>query len=369
MSKKKKTQEEYIKEVSNINSCIEVVGIYIDAKTKILHRCKIDNYEWMVAPYKILDGRGCPKCGGTMKKTHEEYIDEVAKINPNIEVIGRYDGMTTKILHKCKIDGYEWYTKPNGILHGQGCPRCSKVERYGHEGYINRVEKLNPNIEVVGKYMESKTKILHRCKIDGYEWNAFPSVILHGGGCPKCAGNAKMTHEQYIMQVFKVNPSIEVLERYVNYNTKILHKCKADGYEWYVSPNNILHDVGCPKCNTSKGEKIIEEWIKKRNILYESQKRFSNCKDKKPLPFDFYLPEYNICIEYQGQQHYEPIEYFGGKSKFENQIKKDNIKKEYCQKNNIYLFEIPYFEDINKKLEELYKIISKQNELTKEVAV
>ena len=358
MARIRKTHEEYVKEVAEINPNIEVVNRYINAKTKILHRCKIDGYEWLAAPTKILIGRGCPKCGGSMKKTHEEYIDEVIKINPNVEVIERYNGALTKILHRCKIDGYEWYIRPDSILHGQGCPKCSGLERYSHKEYIKKVAEINSNIEVLDKYIDSKTKILHRCKIDGYEWCVIPAAILQGCGCPKCAKNAKITHEEYVAQVTKINSNIEVLEEYAGYHTKILHKCKRDGYEWYASPSNILHGSGCPKCNISKGEKTIEDWLNKKNILYESQKRFYGCKDVKPLPFDFYLPEYNICIEYQGLQHYKSIEYFGGESKFKSQIKKDNIKKEYCQKNNIYLFEIPYYSNLDEELTKLYKLIN-----------
>lgn len=365
---KRKTHEEYLIEVSNINPNIEIIGKYIDAKTKILHRCKIDNYEWMAAPSKILVGRGCPKCGGTMKKTHEEYVAEVIKINPYIDVMEKYNGAQTKILHRCKKDDYEWYVRPDDILHGQGCPRCSGIERYCHEEYVKKVAEINPDIEVLERYINSKTKILHRCKIDGYEWYISPSAILQRQGCPKCAGNAKITHEEYIANVAKINPDIEVLGQYIGYNVKILHKCNIDNHEWYIPPNNILHGVGCPKCNTSKGEKAIEEWIKKQGFLYETQKRFSDCRDKNPLPFDFYLPEYNICIEYQGQQHYESIKYFGGVSKFENQVKKDNIKKEYCQKNNILLFEIPYYSDLDDKLIELYSLTTERNAI-KEVAV
>lgn len=298
---------------------------------------------------------------GKKNKTHEEYVKEVLDINPNIEVVGKYINAKTKILHKCKIDGYEWYSRPDNILHGQGCPRCSGVERYSHEEYVQKVAEINSNIEVLEKYINNKTKILHRCKIDGYEWCVVPSAILHGQGCPKCSGNAKMTQEEYIIRVEKVNPDIEVLEQYIGYNIKILHKCKKDGYEWKISPNNILHGIGCPKCNTSKGENAIKEWIEKMGILYENQKRFLDCKDKKSLPFDFYLPEYNICIEYQGKQHYEPIKYFGGISKFENQIKKDKIKKEYCKNNDILLFEIPYYSDLNEELIRLYKIIKNMN--------
>ena len=104
------------------------------------------------------------------------------------------------------------------------------------------------------------------------------------------------------------------------------------------------------------------------DIVYVYQKIFKDCKDKNPLPFDFYLPEYNMCIEYQGQQHYYPVEIFGGKKTFEKQQKHDNIKKEYCQKNNITLFEIPYYSNLDEELLRLNDLIIERN-VVKEMAV
>lgn len=104
---RRKTHEEYKSELAKINPYIEVVDTYINAKTKILHKCKIDGYEWSVLPNSILNGRGCPKCGGTMQKTHEEYVSEVATINSNIEVVGAYVSNKLPVLHRCKLDGYE----------------------------------------------------------------------------------------------------------------------------------------------------------------------------------------------------------------------------------------------------------------------
>lgn len=303
------------------------------------------------------------------KKTHEEYIEEVAKLNIDIEVIGIYINTYTPILHRCKIDGYEWYAKPNNILNGKGCPKCYGNIKKTHQEYVEEVTLINPNIEVVGEYINNHTKILHRCKIDGHQWMSPPNNILNGKGCPKCYGNAKMTHKEYVEKLLIINPNIEVIGKYVNVATKTLHRCKIDGYEWLPRPHDILAGCGCPKCKTSKGEKAIEEWIKKQNILYEVQKRFHDCRDKNPLPFDFYLPDHNICIEYQGGQHYFEVEYFGGKEKFEIQKKHDKIKKEYCEQNNIKLFEIPYFSNLNEELEKLHMLIIEQDRLIKEVAV
>lgn len=302
------------------------------------------------------------------KKMHEDYVAEIAKIHPNIEVVEKYINAKTSILHKCKIDGCEWYAKPNNILSGKGCPRCSKKERITHSEYVAKVAMVNPSIEVVGEYINVRTPILHSCKIDNYKWMAAPTNILQGHGCSVCVGNKKYEHEEYIRKIEEANANIEVIEEYIDALTPILHKCKIDGYEWIARPSAVLYGSGCPICNISKGEKAIANWLDANNILYESQKKFDDCKNVNSLPFDFYLSDYNIAIEYQGIQHYEPIEYFGGQESFKNQVLRDNIKKEYCQKNNIFLIEIPYYCNLDEELIKLYEII-KNKDIEKGVVV
>lgn len=361
MSKKKKTQDEYISELAIQNPNIEVIAEYVGANTKILHKCKICGHKWCVKPNALLHGSGCPMCYGNIKKTHDEYVKELSRVNPNIEVIGKYISGKTKILHRCKIDGYEWEVCPSNILSGKNCLVCSGMKKKTHDEYVAEVEMINPNIEIVETFINVNTKILHRCKIDGCEWCVTPNAVLSGKGCPRCAGNERYGHDGYIKRVAKINSNIEVLGVYVNAHTPIFHRCKNDGCEWLATPNAILSGSGCPKCNESKGEKAITNWLNKNNISYESQKRFDNCRNKNPLPFDFYLPHYNVCVEYNGIQHYEPIDYFGGQKKFENQILRDNIKREYCKKNNIYLFEIPYYSNLDDELVKLHEIIKIKN--------
>lgn len=361
---KKRTHDEYVAEVAAINPDIEVIGAYVDAKTKILHRCKIDGYEWYVKPSVILRGSGCPRCAGCERYGHNEYVKRVAIINPDIEVVGGYINSRTPILHRCKIDGYEWFARPANILHGEGCPRCKGVERYTQEEYIKRVNEINPDIEVVGEYVGAHVKILHRCKTDRYEWLVSPRNILKGCNCPRCVGRERYTQEEYVKKVGEINSNIEVVGEYAGSLTPILHKCKIDGYEWYTTPSNIFQGCGCPKCGKhSKGEKIISNWLDDKHILYIPQKTFNGCKSKIALRFDFYLPDYNICIEYNGQQHYEPVDYFGGEEGFEMRIKRDQIKADYCKENNIPLIIIPYYADIYEELDKLYELI-----MNKEVA-
>ena len=361
---KKKTQEEYIIEVAIINPNIEVVGQYVNAKTAIMHRCKIHNIDWMARPDNILHGRGCPECANEnryniMRRTHEDYVSKVQEINQNIIVLGIYVNARTPILHKCKIDECEWMAIPDNILRGEGCPKCARNNKKNFQEYVYELSLINSNIEVVDDYINAITPILHRCLVHNIEWKIRPNDALRGKGCPICgvekSGNSRLkTHVQYVEELKLINKNIVAIENYNGANTPILHKCLIDEFEWYATPHNILCGTSCPRCNVSKGEKAIRKWLTEHNIEYDSQKRFNDCCDKNSLPFDFYLPNYNCCIEYDGIQHFEPIDYFGGQESLEYTQKHDKIKTEYCQNNNIKLLRIPYFKNIEEELNNFF---------------
>lgn len=127
------------------------------------------------------------------------------------------------------------------------------------------------------------------------------------------------------------------------------------------SQNEILWGKvkSCGKCKLTEsfGERKIREFLEKNNIKFEKEKRFSDCKNKKCLPFDFYLPNYSICIEYQGEQHYDnKCNRRWYDKKLNNTVENDEIKKDYCKNKNIFLLEIPYW-DYNKIETILEKIL------------
>lgn len=296
----------------------------------------------------------------TRKKTHEEYVAELAEKNPTVEVVGKYIDAFTKIEHHCLTHDVYWETTPSRALQGVGCKMChsekiSASKYKTHEQYVEEVEKVNPNIIVLGRYIEARIPILHKCTIHNIEWIAYPDSVLRGCGCPECGkekiGNKlRKSHEQYVEELKSANPNIIVLGVYINANTPILHKCLIDGNEWYIAPANALFGYGCPSCNESKGEKRIHKWLDSFNIVCERQKIFNDCKDKRPLPFDFYLPNYDCCIEYDGEQHYRSVDYFGGEEGFKKRVEHDKIKTQYCADNNIKLLRIPYFANVEKEL-------------------
>lgn len=301
------------------------------------------------------------------KKTHNEYVAEVAIINPDIEVIGQYLGGHISILHKCKIDGCEWMAMPSNILRGRGCPKCKALKLHNlkvktHEQYVNEVHDINPNILVFEKYAGRKRAILHMCLVDGTVWYATPNHVLEGYGCPTCSSKKvsayrTKTHEDYVKEVWNINPYIEVVGKYVNSETKILHRCLIDGHEWFSLPGGILGGHGCPHCNQSIGERRISIYLDRHNVKYKTQHTFDDCRYKKCLPFDFYLTDYNVCVEYDGEQHFKVVNHFGGENGLLERQRNDLIKTNYCLSSNINLLRIRYDQNVEEVLDAFFNNI------------
>ena len=125
-----------------------------------------------------------------------------------------------------------------------------------------------------------------------------------------------------------------------------------------VTDLTTKHTMSCGCMCKSKGELYIEEILQELNIDYERQKRFKDCKNKKLLPFDFYIIKHNICIEYDGEQHYKPIDFWGGEARFLERQLNDKIKNDYCSKNNITLIQIPYTKAKQEIFEIIYNLMS-----------
>lgn len=281
----------------------------------------------------------------SIKLTHEEYLVKLHNINPNIEVVGSYINRKTKIFHRCLIDGYEWEVAPNNLLNGTGCPLCAgKVKTT--QTFLTEMNAINENIIILGSYTSAKDKILCKCKIDGHMWHAAPTMLLRGSGCPVCSGVKKKTTSEYVKEVELIHPNILVIGEYINAKTKILHRCTIDDYVWEADPHHILSGRGCPLCNSSKGEKSILNYLKGIGVQFERQYVFPDCKNVFMLPFDFYLPEYNVCIEYDGIQHFQPIDFFGGIDGFKARRKNDLIKTTYCLSQKIPLLRISYDQNV-----------------------
>ena len=353
--------EEKLKQQNKHANDIEVLEPYKNRNTKILCKCKKCGHEWETTPNCLLKGRGCPKCAGNIKLTHKEFMQKFYKQNKyahDIEILGTYINSTTKIKCKCKKDGYEWGVVPNSLLQGTGCPKCGGTGKLTHKEFINRLQQVNPNIQVLGTYTNNSTKIKCRCKIDGYEWEVKPNCLLSGHGCPKCKGKRQaqtlvMTHEEFMERLHQLNSNIELLGTYTVGRNKIKCKCKVCGHEWTPTSSSLLRGKGCPKCSTSKGEKRIAQYLDNLGINYIYNMCYFNDlvgTGGGLLRPDFIIPSLKIWIEYDGIQHYEPTNFTGKmseqqiQSNFKKVQENDQIKNQYAKDNNWTLIRIPYYD-------------------------
>lgn len=130
---------------------------------------------------------GYRRASSKLQNSFETEKRSIEEKNPNIEVLERVFDRYWKVRCRCRIDGYEWVTKARNILvDNNGCARCSQKEKKTTELFINELATVNCDIEVIGEYSGTHAKIACRCLKDGFEWSATPRNLLTGWGCPRC---------------------------------------------------------------------------------------------------------------------------------------------------------------------------------------
>jgi len=263
-----------------------------------------------------------------------------------------YKNYETPIKIVCKTHG-EFSQTPNIHLIAKcGCPKCSGYYKVSQEGFIERAKNVHGDkydYSLVN-YIHNEQKVKIICNIHGIFEQTPHSHISQKSGCKKCTGKYKET-EEFVKRAKEVHGSKYdySLVNYKSSKSKIKIICLTHGI-FNQEANSHLKGNGCPCCKTSKGESAVKRFLVDNNILFKQQKTFKECRYKLPLPFDFYIPKHNICIEYDGKQHSTPIKLFGGQRGFELIQLKDKIKTDYCKNNNISLIRVRYDENIEKVL-------------------
>jgi hypothetical protein len=325
---------------------------YFNNSTKVEIICS-KHSSFFIEPNKHLSKYGkCKKCvkEDKLKISEKKFIENAKIIHKN-----KYDYSKVNYKHSkqkvsiiCSKHG-EFKQNPNQHLQKQGCPQCSlEKNMLNSKEYIKKVKLIHNNYyeynirkNIINR---KKDKIEIICPDHG-KFKQSARDHERGNGCRKCGDLKKRNDEEKIIKKLKEihNGKYEYdLSDYENVYSDINIKCPDHGFFKMRLRNHLYYGYGCPSCSSSKGEECIIKYLEENNIEYIFQKKFENCIYKNPLRFDFYLPKYNICIEYDGIQHFEPIKFFGGEEIFKNIKERDNIKNEYCLENNIKLIRIPY---------------------------
>lgn len=263
-------------------------------------------------------------------------------------------------LHIICPEGHKIKINPNKFQQGRRCPYCSKKVQKTTEDFKQEVKDLtNNSFTVIGEYVNARTDILMKHNDCGRKFYTTPTNFLSKLSCKDCSYkqrglNRRWTQKEMEEKISQLgNNEYSVLSEYKLSTEKILIKHDTCGYEWWTFAKSFIHHgTRCPSCVSikSRGELEIKEYLDSINIDYLFQATFDDLKHKRFLAYDFYIPEKNLLIEYDGLQHFKPIEYFGGEEAFKDRQFKDSLKNEYAKQNNIDLIRIPYYEDVNEVL-------------------
>ena len=380
---KKKTQEQFEKEIHEKYPQIQIRGKYNGSNERVNVHCNIDEYDWNAYPNNLLT-YGCPCCNGRVITT-QSFKNEIAKLHPEVEIIGEWNGINTPISCRCKECNFEWNYKPHSI-RTTGCPRCngSVTRKWTHEEYVEKINELfDGNIVVLGHYKNMNTKILHKCNKHNYEYMMNPIHALRRQGCKLCGYEITSEKRTKPLDVFlrqlheKRGNEYRYISGYVNSSTNATFRHNmADGtyHDFVMTPNSMISSkYNCPCCsgyqvykgyndfntkrpelaqylvNYQDGYKYTEwsseelEWkcpscgnIMKKKISYISKYGVTcpRCDDGYSYPNKFI---YNSLLQIENQLDFLDREY-----------RPDWCKYKYKDKNCYGIYDI-YFEKNNKK--------------------
>lgn len=285
----------------------------------------------------------CPVCNEQVKQTEKSFIWRLQNLYGNQYILlSDFINVDTFVYLYHKDCGKVVRMRPTTLLSGSGCHYCYGTDKLGLVEIYRRLHIISNDLVLV-KGESVKRKIEVRYISCGHKRESTLRGIKANPSCPICS---KRLDRRLRALDFAENISIyglvSIRSEYVNQNHKIGVKCNNCGYEWDTNPNPLVSGHGCPKCHSSRGESMIAKVLDNQNISYEYPKKFKDLRAKRLLHYDFYLPDYNVLIEYQGGQHYKPVNYFGGEKKFIKQQKYDQMKRNYAKENGYRLLEIPY---------------------------
>ena len=373
--KQRDTKEEFIeKAMARHGDYYDYTNVrYHNSQTKVEITCP-NHGEFSMKPNNHLSGQGCPDCGLLKAKegirlSYEKALSRFRNVHRDEYEYDEssYLDYTTKMRVKCSEHGYFKVTPHSHVSMGSGCRKCgvlrtAEKNRYSIEKILSQFHEVHGNqFEYdIDSYSGVAEKIRIKCLKHGW-FEQTVSTHKMGAGCAECSyeligDRTRVTKEIFIGRAIEEHgqkydySKVEWVDQY----TEVLIGCdnKEHGYFLQV-PRDHKRGSGCLRCNESRGERSIFNWLQDNGIEFIPQHTFPGLKDRALLRCDFYLPNENIVIEYNGRQHYRAIEVFGGESALKSTRRRDSIKQRFCEQNAIQFEVIRYDESPPDRLFEI----------------
>ena len=300
------------------------------------------------------------------KSNTDEFIEKAKKVHGNKYTYDNVDYKRSKedVIITCPKPGHgDFPLSPQEHLSGKGCRNCYLETLFSNtDEFIEKAKKVHGDKYTYDNvdYKGSKEDVIITCPKPGHgDFLLKPTDHLQGKGCRNCYLETLFSNtDEFIEKAKKVHGDKYTYDNvdYKHSNEDVIITCPKLGHgDFPQPPRNHLRGQGCPTCSESKGELMVAKLLNTLEIQFVREKKFEDCNNLKVgrscklLPFDFYLPEFNAVIEYDGEQHSKPIKYMGGEERYKKTQIKDEIKNKYCKDNGIKMIRIPYtikFDDI-----------------------
>lgn len=339
-----------------VNSCgYEIIDLISSREIVSIDK---DGYKYKINLCNLLNGK---KPHITQKNPFAiENIKNYLSIHhPDLELLSNtYVNCKTRldfICNKHQEKGIQRKTFDGIVNDNQGCRYCG-IERRGKKYQINTdviVARCNElSLKYIDRYVQNQeTWVKFSCNKHlnkGVQEISWFHLKTCARGCAYCTGRYKTT-EDFVAEMATINSNIEIVGEYTGSENPVDCRCRLCGHLWSPIGRSLKNGQGCPRCTMSKGEVRIRRFLDSHKTIYISQKTFDDCVYEQKLKFDFYLPDYNTIIEYDGEQHFMPVDFANkgiewATNSYNKNLQRDEIKNKYCKDNNIRLIRIPYYE-------------------------
>jgi len=311
---------------------------------------------------------GCWQCAGLYDPdnrpapmTAEEFFERMHQLYDASEL----DFLTSEFNKKNK--SVTAYCRKHGAithpatywLEGKGCEYCNG--KFFPDDFLQMARKAQGtdySYRGVNKIESRASTVMVHCGNPEHKWHRMRvDLILQGCKCRECAGRHQPLEERKANLLKRVKEKFGdgrfqiAIDEYTTTHKPIHVTCLEHKYTYKIAPDILLNGAGgCPYCTASEGEAVIKGWLDNHDIPHDWHPQVPNEDPTLPLQYvepDFWLPDYNLYIEYHGAQHYEDIGYFYEGKKIRNfavQQHRDRYLREYCHRHHHNLLEIPYWD-------------------------
>lgn len=360
---RKTEQEDYESQVlEKWGEKITVLGEYQGYETPLLHRCNDCGREFEATPKNMLRRKVHCSCitkkGSNRKHSNEEFARRGAQVHGE----GRYNydkveyvNVSSPVTITCPKHGDFQQSYDGHINKGYGCPQCANEERrYSFDDFAKEAHEVwgNEYIYPMQKLTNHHVPLRIICPKHGEFYKRRDAFLRDKQGCPKCVEekHRDIWRQNFLDKAYKIHRDTYDYSnvKYVNNYTEVEIICPKHGPFWQTPHNHIGQHSGCPQCAKEKssfGEKVIKRYLEEHGVAFIHDEPCLDwlVYDRKMKP-DFYLPEHNVVIEFDGIQHFEPIETFGGEEALIETQKRDAEKDRLCEEHGVRVLRIPYWE-------------------------